>query len=170
MSRSRWGEAPDEPARETAREDARPTDTPEVLRVADPRSGATGARHGFPSAVAGIRGGRDILRSGHQAGERVHRTGEVQGAKSVSCGFQKHRCALRDGGDGDGVIVAASERGMVMECAGRAPRRRRFWEATSAFAPSHSGVACDLPPQSKTLRSVCSFVANDFRVVRVFHG
>ena len=44
MSRSRWGEATDEPARE----DARPTNDLKVLRVADPRSGfaPTGPRWG----------------------------------------------------------------------------------------------------------------------------
>ena len=39
VSRSRWGEATDEPARGMAREDARPTRTlRKLLRVADPRS------------------------------------------------------------------------------------------------------------------------------------
>lgn len=35
-----------------------------LLRVADPRSGAVGAGHGFVAAVAGVRLGRSVLRSG----------------------------------------------------------------------------------------------------------
>jgi hypothetical protein len=67
------------------------------------KQSAAGAGHGFIAIVKSLRGGRDVLRSGHQAGERVHREGEVQKAQPVSRGVPKHRRALRDGGDGGGV-------------------------------------------------------------------
>ena len=48
--------------------------------------GAAGARHGFAAVVAGVRNRCSLLRSGHQAGKRVHGQSKVQEAQPVSRG------------------------------------------------------------------------------------